>query len=180
MSNGSSLAARLLGISLACAVLLVVGVVGPSQASAGCRLSGVTVTTGGGPRSGCSSRGRDTGIPGSAAGQCGRLAIVLSNCELADGFKLPALVPESAISQIEYRLSLLAGVQSVELTIHMRSGTYKGYSVDNSVSGSLKIILAPASARELRPPRRKRPAASFFTGRGDALRTARRRSECPL
>jgi len=151
VSNGSSFAARLLGLALACAVLMVVGVIGPSQAAAGSRIAGVTVTSDGGPESVLLV------VEGSPVYQVvpldneGGLAIVLSDCELADGFQLPSLIPESSISQIEYRLSLLEGVQSVELTVHIRAGLYKGYSVDTSVPGVMKISLASTNPMPAQP-----------------------------
>jgi hypothetical protein len=141
--NGSSFAARLLALSLAFAVLLVAGVIGPSQADASCRLAGVTVTASGQPEAVILA------VEGTPEYQVvplengAGLAVVLSDCELADGFQLPSLVPEASISQVEYRLSLLAGTQSVELTIRMRPDSYTGYSVDTSVPGVMRINLGP-------------------------------------
>jgi len=86
------------------------------------------------------------------------LAIVLAGCELADGFQLPSLETGSVISSVEYRLTLLAGTQSVELTIHMRDGAYKGYDVDTSQPGILKIGLAPEVVAPVVEPASETPS----------------------
>ena len=152
MSTGSSFVARLLGVASACAILLFIGVIGPSRADAGCRLAGVEVL------------GEETGeavvlsVEGTPEYQVipledgSGLVVVLGGCELADGFQLPSLSPELSITQIEYRLTLLTGRQSVELTIHVREGGYHGHKVDTSEAGKLKISLTPEVAAEPVPP----------------------------
>lgn len=143
MNIGSSFAARIIAISITCAVFLVIGAIGPIEADAGCHLSGITVTAEEGVEAVLLAIGGTPVYEVVPLEKNSGLTIVLADCELADGFQLPSLVPESSISQIEYRLSLLAGVQSVELTFHMKPGTYKGYSFDTSVPGILRLNFAP-------------------------------------
>ena len=143
VSTGSSFLARLLSVGLACLILIGLGVLAPSHADAGCRLAGVEITA--------NQNGEWVvlSVEGTPEYQVvplehnNGLAIVLADCELVDGFQLPSLEPGSAISRIEYRLTLLAGTQSVELTIHMEEGLYEGYNVDTSEPGVLKLGLAP-------------------------------------
>ncbi len=130
-------------MTLAITILLVAGVDMTTQADTGCHLAGVTVTSG--------SQGETVvlAIEGTPEYQVvpldneSGLAIVLADCELVDGFQLPSLDQDSAISRIEYRLTLLAGTQSVELMLHIRSGLYQGYEVNTSLPGQLVISLAP-------------------------------------
>ena len=135
--------ARLLGLALACTILTITGVIGPTMADNSSRLAGVSVHSG--------SAGEEVvlAIEGTPEYQVvpleneGGIAIVLAGCELADGFQLPSLSPDSSISLIEYRLTLLAGNLSVELAIHMRPGTYKGYAVNTSEPGKFRVQLNP-------------------------------------
>ena len=120
MSTGSSFLTRLLSTVLVCVILAGLGVLlSPSRADAGCRLAGVQIAT--------NQDGEWVvlSVEGTPEYQVvplednSGLAIVLADCELADGFQLPSLESGSVISSIEYRLTLLAGTQSVELTVHM-------------------------------------------------------------
>jgi len=143
VSTGSSFVARLLSVALAAALVVVFAGFAPSHADAGCKLAGVEIV------SGPDGESLMLSVEGTPEYQVvplennSGIAIVLADCELAEGFQLPSLDPESTISRIEYRLTLLAGTQSVELTVNMNDGSYEGYSVDTSDPGSLLVSLTP-------------------------------------
>jgi len=155
VSTGRSYLAGLLSVAMAFSILLVVGVAVPGYADAGCRLAGINIATG--------EAGETVilDVEGTPEYQVvpleeeGGIAIVLADCELMDGFQLPALDPEISISRIDYRLTLMAGTQSVELTIMMHPGTFHGYQVDTSEPGALTISLAPEVTPE--PPETETP-----------------------
>ncbi|MFH1676243.1 MAG: hypothetical protein ABIC40_04380, partial [bacterium] len=159
VSTGNSFVARLFSVALACSLLLVLGIIGPSQANAGCRLAGISIAENESGESLILSVEGTAKFNAVALEDNSGMVIVLADCELADGFQLPVVAPESSISQIEYRLTLLSGTQSVELTIRMKPGAYKGYVTDDTESGKLKFNLSdetvpvkPETAPAVEPP----------------------------